>query len=70
MEIIGTGLDATEIVRIAAAIGGVIIGVVQNLVVWQTSSKWQEAATFVILLIVLVFRPQGLLSPKKRLEEL
>ena len=53
----------------AAAIGGVIIGVIQNLVVWQTSSKWQAAVTFVILLVVLIFRPQGLLTPKKRLEE-
>lgn len=54
----------------AAAIGGIIIGVIQNVVIWQTSSKWQAAATFVILLVVLIFRPQGLLSPKKRLEEL
>jgi len=53
----------------AAALGGLIIGVVQNLVVWQTSAKWQAAATFVILLAVLIFKPQGLLTPKKRLEE-
>lgn len=53
----------------AAAIGGVLIGVIQNLVVWQTSAKWQAAGTFVILLGALIFRPQGLFTPKKRLEE-
>lgn len=53
----------------AAAIGGVTIGVIQNLVVWQTSAKWQAAVTFVILLAVLILRPQGLFTPKKRLEE-
>lgn len=53
-----------------AILGAVLLGVMQNLVVWQTSARWQSAVTFLILLLVLVFRPQGLLSRKIRVEEI
>ncbi len=53
----------------AAAVGGVMLGVIQSLVTWQTSARWQSAVTFAILLVVLIFRPQGLFGAKKRLEE-
>jgi branched-chain amino acid transport system permease protein len=54
---------------IAPAIGGISIGLIQNLVVWQTSAKWESAVTFALLISFLLFRPQGLLGIRQRLEE-
>ena len=54
---------------IAPAFGGILLGLVQSLVVWRTSAKWEGAVTFAILIAFLLFRPQGLLQIRKRLEE-
>ena len=51
----------------AAAFGGILIGLIQNLAVWQISARWQSAITFFILLIILIFRPQGIIAGKKRM---
>jgi branched-chain amino acid transport system permease protein len=53
----------------SAAIGGFIIGILQNLVVWRISSRWQEAVTFILLIIFLLLRPQGILGTRRRVEE-
>jgi branched-chain amino acid transport system permease protein len=53
-----------------ALLGGIIIGLIQSLVVWQISSRWMEASTFLLLIIFLLFRPQGLLGQKSRIEEI
>lgn len=50
----------------AAVIGGISVGILQALVVWQWSAQWQEAITFAILLIFLLFRPQGIIGEKQR----
>jgi len=52
-----------------AILGGILIGILQSLVVWQTSAKWMDAFTFLILIIFLLFRPKGILSKKLRIEE-
>jgi branched-chain amino acid transport system permease protein len=52
-----------------AIIGGILIGILQSLVVWQTSARWMDAFTFLILIIFLLFRPEGILSKKVRIEE-
>ncbi len=52
-----------------AALGAFIIGLIQNLVVWQISARWQDAITFIMLIIFLLLRPQGILGRKTRLEE-
>ena len=52
-----------------AALGAFIIGLIQNLVVWQISARWQDSITFIILIIFLLLRPQGILGRKTRLEE-
>jgi branched-chain amino acid transport system permease protein len=54
---------------IAPALGGVLLGLTQSLVVWRTSAKWESAVTFTILIAFLLLRPQGLLGMRKRLEE-
>jgi len=50
----------------APVLGGFIIGVLQALSVWAFSARWQDAVTFVLLILFLVFRPQGILGEKQR----
>ncbi len=47
-----------------AALGGLFIGLAQNLGVWQLPSKWQDTIAFVILILFLLFRPKGILGKK------
>ena len=49
----------------AAAGGGFLLGVVQNLALWKIESKWQMALSFSILILVLLFRPNGLFGEKR-----
>jgi branched-chain amino acid transport system permease protein len=49
-------------------VGGLILGVARNSVVWYWSAKWQEAVTFLLLAICLLFLPNGILGRKTRLE--
>lgn len=44
-----------------AVVGGVLIGVAESLLPHSLGS-WREAVAFVVLLVVLLFRPQGLLG--------
>ncbi len=46
--------------------GGITLGVLQALTVYQFSSNWQNAVTFVLLLILLFLRPQGIAGYKQR----
>jgi branched-chain amino acid transport system permease protein len=51
-----------------AVLGALLIGLVQNFnegLTWKTpGSKWTESIVFAILIIILVFRPQGLLGER------
>lgn len=48
-------------------IGGLTLGVLQSLTFYSFSSNWQNAVTFLILLILLFLRPQGIAGYKKRI---
>jgi branched-chain amino acid transport system permease protein len=54
---------------ISPALGGFLLGLMQSLVVWLTSAKWENAITFTLLICFLLFRPQGLLGIRQRFEE-
>lgn len=54
---------------LAPAAGGLLLGLTQSLVVWRTSAKWEEAVTFGILILFLLFRRQGLFGGGGRVEE-
>lgn len=56
---------------IAAIIGGVgnvyggifgafLLAIVENLGAWQFSGEWKDAISFVVLIVFLIFRPQGI----------
>ncbi len=49
----------------AAAGGGFILGVIQNVALWKIDSKWQMALSFAILILVLLFRPSGFFGEKQ-----
>ena len=49
----------------AAAGGGFVLGMIQNIAIWKIESKWQLALSFAILIIVLLFRPSGLFGEKR-----
>jgi branched-chain amino acid transport system permease protein len=47
-------------------LGGITLGILQALTVWQFSTNWQNAITFLLLLLLLFTRPQGLAGYKQR----
>lgn len=47
-------------------LGGLTLGVLQSLTVYMFASNWQNAVTFVVLLILLFLRPQGIAGYKQR----
>lgn len=49
-------------------IGGLLLGLSRAAVVWFLSARWQEAITFFLLALFLIFRSNGLLGKKVRLE--
>lgn len=50
-------------------LGAFLIGIMQNLVIWQFSARWESAVTFFILIIVLLYKSGGLFVVKRRVEE-
>lgn len=50
-------------------LGGLTLGLIQSLVIWKSSARWQETVTFALLIVFLLFRPQGFLGFKRRTEE-
>lgn len=74
-----TGLHAVLLAIVAVIIGGqgsflgpvigaLLLGLLRAQVVWHFSARWQEAATFGLLAVFLLFRPQGILGRETRLE--
>jgi branched-chain amino acid transport system permease protein len=53
---------------LAPILGGLLVGILRSEVVWHLSARWQEAVTFLLLVLILFLRPQGLLGTKERLE--
>jgi branched-chain amino acid transport system permease protein len=47
-------------------IGGILLGVMQALTEYFFDSRWVMMVTFILLIIFLVFRPQGLIPQKSR----
>ena len=47
-----------------AMLGGLLIGIVESLGAGYISSEWKNAFSFLVLIIVLLFRPQGLLGER------
>jgi branched-chain amino acid transport system permease protein len=53
---------------VGPVIGGILLGIIRSQVVWHTSAKWEDAVSFLILVLFLFFRPQGIMGEKGRIE--
>lgn len=49
-----------------AALAAFMIGIAENLAIWQLPSVWKGTIAFGILLIFIIFRPTGLLGSKEQ----
>jgi branched-chain amino acid transport system permease protein len=47
-----------------ALLGGLFIGLLENLGVWQIPSEWQSAISFGVFLVFIVVRPRGFFGRK------
>lgn len=48
-----------------AAVGGLIVGLLQNLALWQLSARWMDVIVFGVLIVLLLVRPQGVFGSKQ-----
>ena len=48
-----------------AVLGGILMGVAEALVTWAGFSGYKDAVAFIILIVILLFRPGGLLGSNK-----
>lgn len=44
--------------------GGIFLGLIENLGIWKISAEWKDAIAFGVLIIFLLFRPQGIFRKK------
>ena len=49
-----------------AVVGGLFIGLVENLGIWFLPSGYKDVISFSILLLFLLFRPRGILGVRMR----
>ncbi len=47
-------------------VGGFVVGLIENLGIWVLPSQWKDAIAFVVLILFLIFMPQGLFGRKVR----
>jgi branched-subunit amino acid ABC-type transport system permease component len=48
-----------------AVVGAMILGIAENITIYFTSSAWQDVIGFLLLTLILMFRPQGLFAKQK-----
>lgn len=53
-----------------AMLGGMFIGLLENLGVWQIPSEWQSAISFGVFLVFIVLRPRGFFGRKVQSAEI
>jgi branched-chain amino acid transport system permease protein len=47
-------------------LGSLLLATAQNLAVWYISSQWMDAVAFAILLLFLLFKPEGFMGKRSR----
>jgi branched-chain amino acid transport system permease protein len=45
-----------------AVLGGFLLGLIENLGIWKISAGWKDCIAFAVLILFLLFRPQGILG--------
>jgi branched-chain amino acid transport system permease protein len=47
-----------------AYLGGLLLGLAQNLGVWKIPSEWKDAIAFAVMILFLLLRPQGIFGKR------
>ena len=45
-----------------AFLGAFLLGFVENFGIWKISGEWKDAIAFTLLIVFLIFRPQGIVK--------
>jgi len=53
-----------------ALLGGLFLGIAENLGIWQIQAGWKDAIAFVILILFLLLRPSGIMGVKREKEKI
>jgi len=53
---------------IGPVIGGLLLGILRANVIWFFEARWQDVVMFTILALFLLFRPDGIVGKKMRVE--
>ncbi|MEW6054285.1 MAG: branched-chain amino acid ABC transporter permease [Nitrospirota bacterium] len=53
-----------------ALLGGFFLGIIENLGIWKIQAGWKDTIAFAVLILFLLFRPEGILGKKNNREKL
>ena len=53
-----------------ALLGGLFLGLAENLGIWKIQAGWKDTIAFAILIIFLLFRPSGIMGVKTEKEQI
>lgn len=53
-----------------AMLGGLFLGIAENLGIWKIQSGWKDCIAFIVLIVFLLFRPGGIMGVKTEKEQL
>lgn len=53
-----------------ALLGGLLLGLAENLGIWKIQAGWKDTIAFAILIIFLLFRPSGIMGVKTEKEQI
>ncbi|MFA6376587.1 MAG: branched-chain amino acid ABC transporter permease [Candidatus Paceibacterota bacterium] len=66
MGLLFKGVVASVIGGVGNVYGGVVgafmLGFIENFGIWKLSSEWKDAIAFMVLIIIMIFRPQGIFN--------
>jgi len=51
-----------------AMLGGFFLGIIENLGIWKIQAGWKDTISFAILIVFLLFRPEGILGKRSSRE--
>ncbi len=53
-----------------AVLGGLFLGLVENIGIWKIQAGWKDTIAFAVLIVFLLIRPQGILGKREDREKL
>lgn len=53
-----------------AVLGGLFLGIVENLGIWKIQAGWKDTIAFAVLIVFLLLRPEGILGKKNNKERI